>query len=196
MEPNECPLEKLEEIEGEQEASPGLFGMRLKKAITTRLAPGLKRRLKRYRNRILQRVSGRASGGGASVVLQIAPPAGQETSAAAAEVPRSTPGLQPGDLVRVRSREQIDAMLDARDRLKGLRFMPEMAPYCGTRQRVFKRLDRFFDEAKLTVKNTSGVVLLEGLFCQGVEKVGRCDRSCFFFWREEWLERIEDASDR
>lgn len=46
------------------------------------------------------------------------------------------------------------------------------------------------------MKKTRGIVLLEGLMCQGIEGLGACDRSCLFFWREEWLEKIEAPAER
>jgi hypothetical protein len=36
------------------------------------------------------------------------------------------------------------------------------------------------------MKNT---VLLDGVLCDGWG--GACDRSCFFFWREAWLKRVD-----
>jgi hypothetical protein len=30
--------------------------------------------------------------------------------------------------------------------------------------------------------------------CQGTKDFGRCDRSCFFFWREEWLEKLGETA--
>jgi hypothetical protein len=51
-------------------------------------------------------------------------------------------------------------------------------------------VERFVDERDYRVKKASGVVLLEGSLCQGTELYGPCDRSCFFFWREEWLEKV------
>jgi hypothetical protein len=35
----------------------------------------------------------------------------------------------------------------------------------------------------------SPTVLLDGVMCDGTEH-GGCDRSCFLFWREEWLKRV------
>jgi len=32
------------------------------------------------------------------------------------------------------------------------------------------------------------------LHCQGTSDYGRCDRSCFYFWREEWLEKINTGA--
>ena len=72
--------------------------------------------------------------------------------------------------------------------------MPEQEQYCGTTQRVHKRMERFVDERDLRVKRTKGIILLEGVMCQGTADFGSCDRSCFYFWREEWLEKIEEPS--
>lgn len=99
--------------------------------------------------------------------------------------------LQPGDLVRVRSREQIRATLDRWGRLKGCDIMEEMWQYCCTSQRVLKRVEKFLDERDYRVKRCKGIILLEGIMCEGTVDYGPCDRSCYYFWREEWLEKIE-----
>jgi len=100
--------------------------------------------------------------------------------------------MQPGDLVRVRTREEIEATLDGQNELRSCLFMAEMWRYCGTEQRVLKLVERFLDERTYQVKRTSGIVLLEGVICQGMAFPQGCDRSCFIFWREEWLEKIEE----
>jgi hypothetical protein len=66
-----------------------------------------------------------------------------------------------------------------------------MEQYCGTTQRVFRRMERFVDERDLRVKKSRGIVLLEGVMCEGTAEFGPCDRSCLVFWREEWLEKLE-----
>lgn len=99
--------------------------------------------------------------------------------------------LNAGDLVRVRSREEIQATLDHWRSLKGCGFLEEMASYCGTTQRVLKRVERFIDERDYRLKKASGIVLLDGVLCSGTGTTGRCDRACFFFWREEWLEKLD-----
>ncbi len=101
--------------------------------------------------------------------------------------------FQPGDRVRVKSREEIQAMLDNWNELKHCGFMEEMWPYCDTEQKIFKRVERFLDERDYRVKQTRGVYLLEGLICNGTVDFGPCDRSCFFFWREEWLEKAGEG---
>lgn len=103
----------------------------------------------------------------------------------------TTTSLKAGDLVRVRSREEIEATLSEWKELKGCMFMLEMWQYCGTTQRVLKPVERFVDERDLRVKKCKGIVLLEGVICQGTAYSEGCDHSCFFFWREEWLEKID-----
>ena len=102
------------------------------------------------------------------------------------------PALKKGDKVRVRSLEEISTTLDPFNELKGCAFLIQMNQYCGTEQRVFKVMDRFLDERDYKVKKTRGLILLENNFCNGTPVFGACDRSCFLFWREEWLEKIDN----
>ena len=95
-----------------------------------------------------------------------------------------------GDLVRVRGRDEINATLNPFKELKGCAFLPEMYQYCGTEQRVLKAMQRFVDERDYKVKKARGVVLLENVICNGTPTFGACDRCCFLFWREEWLEQL------
>jgi hypothetical protein len=95
-----------------------------------------------------------------------------------------------GELVRVRSREEILSTLDPFKELKGCAFLPEMVRYCGTQQRVLRSMRYFMDERDYKVKKARGIVLLENIICNGTATFGECDRCCFLFWREEWLEKI------
>ena len=99
--------------------------------------------------------------------------------------------LQSGDRVRIKSKQEILALLDPWLEQKGCGFMEEMWVYCDTEQVVRNRVEKFMDEATLRMRTSKGIVLLEGLMCEGTIDFGRCDRSCFYFWREEWLEKIE-----
>jgi hypothetical protein len=97
--------------------------------------------------------------------------------------------LRAGDLVEVRSREEILATLDRDARLDALPFMPEMFQYCGNRYRVFKRADKTCD----TIGNTGtrrlrDTVHLDGLRCDG-QAHGGCQALCLLFWKEAWLRR-------
>ncbi len=98
--------------------------------------------------------------------------------------------FQAGDWVRVRSKEEIDATLDPFKELKGCAFLPSMYKYCGTQQRVLRAMQRFMDERDYKLKKVHGVILLENVICNGTAAFGECDRCCFLFWREEWLESV------
>jgi hypothetical protein len=95
-----------------------------------------------------------------------------------------------GETVRVRTREEILSTLDPFNDLKGCTFFHEMFNYCGTEQKVFKVMRYFMDERDYKFKKTRGIILLENVFCAGNSAFGKCDRCCFLFWREEWLEKI------
>lgn len=98
--------------------------------------------------------------------------------------------LQPGELVEVRSKDEIFDTLDSDGKLKGLRFTRELSKYCGKQFRVYKRLEKIIIEATGELRTIrTPTVLLEGVFCDGSAH-GGCDRSCFCFWREAWLKRV------
>jgi len=99
--------------------------------------------------------------------------------------------LRPGDWVEVRSVEEIFSTLDAKEKLRGLRFTPEMQKFCGRRFKVYKKLERIILEATGELRTIkSPTFILEDVFCDGSAH-GGCDRSCFCFWREEWLKKVE-----
>jgi len=172
-----CQIPGLQRVaEGLAEVPPESLARRLKLLIRRRMVPDSERTFKTVTNDLMNRL-GKLMGRGAKPSV---PPA----SASAAH-------LKAGDLVRVRSREEIEATLNHWRQLRGCTFMPEMARCCGTTQRVLKPMERFVDERDLRVKRSRGIVLLEGICCQGTADFGRCDRSCLLFWREEWLEKSD-----
>jgi hypothetical protein len=98
--------------------------------------------------------------------------------------------LQLGEWVEVRSVKEVFATLDAQGKLKGLRFTPEMVKFCGKRFKVYKRINKMILEATGELRKIKApIVLLEGVFCDGTAH-GGCDKSCFPFWREQWLKRV------
>jgi len=100
------------------------------------------------------------------------------------------PKLAAGDWVKIRSEQKIQSTLDRWKELKGCAFLPEMWQYCGTIQQVLQPMERFLDERDYKVKKSKGIILLREVICHGTPVFGRCDRCCYFFWREEWLERV------
>jgi hypothetical protein len=110
----------------------------------------------------------------------------------------TVPELKPGDLVRVRSAEFIRSTLDEKGGHRGCGFGLGMYQYCGKELRVAKVVNLFFDEARWRMLKARNMVLLEGVHCDGSgsPETQGCDRMCFYFWRTEWLEKIEEAPDQ
>ncbi len=100
--------------------------------------------------------------------------------------------LREGDRVRVRSRAEIAATLDAAGTCSGCWLAPPQYACCGRVFTVARRVERFFDERRWRMLRTRNLVALEGVHCdgQGMPETAGCDRGCFYFWRTEWLERV------
>jgi hypothetical protein len=108
--------------------------------------------------------------------------------------PKPGMGLQPGDWVEVRTKEEIEATLDGQGKLRGLQFMPEMGKFCGKRLRVLRRVQKFKLETTGEMRNMRyPSYYLDGAWCDGEFHDG-CERSCFLLWREEWLKKIPTES--
>ncbi|MGH9112805.1 MAG: glycosyltransferase, partial [Acidimicrobiales bacterium] len=116
------------------------------------------------------------------------------TLAATGEKRRYAPlDLQPGELVEVRSREELEAIIDP-DHQRGPRFDPGMLSSCGTRARVLGRVDRMIDEKTGRMLKLRDCTLLEGMWCEG-DRRALCRRKIYTFWRESWLRRVDDDTD-
>ena len=105
------------------------------------------------------------------------------------EMGKDSLNLKPGDMVRIKSKEEILPILDGWRRYKGCMFMDEMWPYCGQVHKVSKKVNFLLDERDMKIKKCKDTVILDGLICQGSWPFKECDRSCFFFWKEAWLEK-------
>lgn len=103
--------------------------------------------------------------------------------------------LKAGDMIRVRCREEILLTLDGWKRHKGCTFMDEMWQFCGREYKVWKKVACILDERDMKLKKCRDTVILEGLTCQGSWPFKECDRCCFFFWKEVWLERGSRVSN-
>ena len=99
--------------------------------------------------------------------------------------------LQPGEMVEVKTVEEVLATLDGNRRHKGLLWMTGMRKYCGTRRRVYRKVEKIMLESNGQLRAMKHTVLLEGAMCDG-RAFGGCDRSCFHFWREGWLKRVPE----
>lgn len=99
-----------------------------------------------------------------------------------------------GDLVDVRSAEEVLATLDQDGCCDGMPFMPEMLQYCGKRYRVgavaHKTCDMIGQPG--TGRRVHSAVHLAGLRCDGLAHDG-CQAECNLFWKDEWL-RLADGT--
>ena len=103
--------------------------------------------------------------------------------------------IKAGDIVEVRSREEILATLDAHGRLDGLPFMPEMFEFCGRRFRVYRRAEKTCDTImKPRSLRMADAVHLEGVRCDG-DAHGGCEAACLIFWKEAWLRPADQAGE-
>jgi hypothetical protein len=101
-------------------------------------------------------------------------------------------GLQPGDLVEVRSRAEIEATLDGKSAVRGLRFSAEMLPFCRTRARMLGRVERIIDEKSGHMLTPRDCIMLDGVWCQGTYRA-LCRRKIYAYWREAWLRRVDES---
>jgi hypothetical protein len=104
--------------------------------------------------------------------------------------------LQPGETVDVRSKKEIARTLNEQGKTRGLWFDWEMKPYCGGRYRVLDRVERIIDERNgRMIEISSDCVILDGVVCSGEhsQKHWFCPRGTYPYWREAWLQRVEDT---
>jgi hypothetical protein len=117
-------------------------------------------------------------------------------SGTAERAPQTAPlGLQPGELVRVKSRPEIEATLNSKGKNRGLWYDREMLPYCGKIFRVKQRVTHFIDDQTgRMIDLKSDAVMLEGAVCSGELSPRRwfCARRIYPWWRECWLERVTE----
>ncbi len=112
--------------------------------------------------------------------------------------PRVDLDLQPGDLVRVKSYEEILKTVDRNATNRGLSFDAELVPYCGKLFRVRTRIERFIDEKTGRMRNMkTPAVILENVYCHSLYSGQRvlCPRAVFLWWREIWLEKVLDDGE-
>jgi hypothetical protein len=109
-------------------------------------------------------------------------------------VTQASPKLRPGDLVEVKSPQEIWPTLDHEGALDQLPFMPEMLECCGKRYRVSRRALTVCYSGAGSPRGfrNDDVVTLDGIRCSGSDHDG-CQKACMIFWKESWLRKVEDA---
>ncbi|GAA3699929.1 hypothetical protein [Gordonia hankookensis] len=112
------------------------------------------------------------------------------------KTPTESLDLQPGEIVEVKSNQEIMRTLNVEGSNRGMLFTTEMIPFCGKRYRVKKRVDRLLDEGSgemITMKTPA--IILEDAVCMGCYNPGYmfCPRGAYPMWREIWLKRVSEA---
>jgi hypothetical protein len=111
--------------------------------------------------------------------------------------PRRDLGLRPGELVRMKSYEDILATLDKASSNRGLNFDAEFVPYCGRTFRVQRQVERFVDEKTGLMRTLkTPAVILDGVYCKSLFAGQRmfCPRGIYLWCREIWLERVSESA--
>jgi hypothetical protein len=116
-------------------------------------------------------------------------PEGQRT-------PARTLNLQPGELVRIKSHEEILKTLDTSSKNRGLYWDAEEVPYCGGTYPVLRRVTKIIDERTGRMQELkTHCVILDSVTCESRYSGCRlfCPRSIYSYWRETWLERVQPS---
>src|SRR5439155_12269818 len=82
---------------------------------------------------------------------------------------------------------------------RGLLFGAEMVPYCGGTYRVLKRVTKIINEKTGEMQEMKNpCYILDSVTCQSRYSECRmfCPRSIYPYWREIWLERVEQKKPR
>jgi hypothetical protein len=115
------------------------------------------------------------------------------------KTPSERLNLQPGELVQIRSKEEIMQTINANQKNRGLWFDVEMLPFCGKTFRVLRRVEKIVDEKTGSmIRLPNGCVILEGVTCSGCLSRDRlfCPRSIYPYWHEIWLKRLDSNENK
>ena len=116
-------------------------------------------------------------------------PAGEPT-------PTGSLNLQPGELVRVKSHQEILETIATDNKNRGMAWDAEMVPYCGGTYRVLKSVTKIVDERTGKMQEMKNpCIILDTVVCQARYSGCRmfCPRQIYPYWREIWLERVESC---
>jgi hypothetical protein len=109
--------------------------------------------------------------------------------------------LKAGELVRVKSFNEIVSTLDRKRHNRGLTVCHEMTRCCGTVAEVRYRVNRLIDERTGLMRELKHTVTLQGPHgrsalcdeCLCWSEMGDCPRGELMYWREIWLERVNNG---
>ena len=109
--------------------------------------------------------------------------------------PAEVLNLKPGELVQIKSHDEILNTLDKNNKNRGLWFDAEQVPFCGKTAKVLCRVEKILNERTGKImKLPNDCLILEGVYCEGHYSSDRlfCPRSIYSYWREIWLKRVSN----
>ncbi|HKD82305.1 MAG TPA: hypothetical protein VKH81_21620 [Candidatus Angelobacter sp.] len=114
--------------------------------------------------------------------------------------PSAVLDLKPGELVRIKTVDEIVATLDRKKKNRGISVCQEMTRCCGKVAEVRYRVTRLIEERSGTMRELNHTVTLQNprgepslcdeCLCYG--EMGDCPRGELMYWREIWLERVRE----
>jgi hypothetical protein len=104
--------------------------------------------------------------------------------------------LQPGEIVEIKSMDEIVQTLDPSGRNRGLQYDRLLEKYSGRRYRIQTRMDSMIYEPTGEMRKPKSTVILENLYCTCENVLGGCPREEVVYWREIWLTRVDDESGK
>jgi hypothetical protein len=105
-------------------------------------------------------------------------------------------GLAPGELVRIKSLEEIDRTITEANVNRGLHIDEEMTKYCGGQFRVASRVTQIINEKTGEMMHfRNPCIVLDNVNCVGEYSDRRllCPRRITAYWREVWLSRVDET---
>jgi len=104
--------------------------------------------------------------------------------------PTQTLNLQSGEMVEIKSKDEILQTLDNNNKNRGLWFDVEMLKFCGRRIPVHGQVRKMINERTGKMLHLSNsCIILDGVACNG-DFHQFCPRSEYMYWREIWLRRV------
>ena len=114
-----------------------------------------------------------------------------ETAGTLQQTPDLRLDIAAGEIVEIRSHDEILATLDPQGNNRGLGLDPDMVRFCGQRATLGHRVENRIDERTGELKRMNNPCLvLDGIACQGSHH-RFCPRAIDSYWREIWLKQIE-----
>ena len=107
--------------------------------------------------------------------------------------PTGTLDLQPGEIVRVKSHDEILATLTTANKNRGMYWDAEVVPFCGKEFKVLKRVTKIIDEKTGKMQQMKNpCIILDEVACESRYSFCRmfCPRAIYPYWREIWLNRV------